>query len=184
MIWRMNGATFIRCSFIHLLDSLIWLQISCAPSFSASGNRRNVWTQIIDLKHYMDLTHRQRQSFPDPDLMNDYDYSVFSFFYFPFSPYTLTVPHLSLSHTLSDWVALKYLIIVDGNWHHWICFPVMVELLWTNYTRETMAAISTSLPFRIKSFPTLLIYIFVKMWQFWNCSERLEENKGTIYINS
>lgn len=53
MIWRMNGATFIRCSFIHLLDSLIWSQISCAPSFSASGNRRNVWTQITDLKHYI-----------------------------------------------------------------------------------------------------------------------------------
>lgn len=54
MIWRMNGATFIRCSFIHLLDSLIWSQISCAPSFKAAGNRRNVWIQITDLKHYID----------------------------------------------------------------------------------------------------------------------------------
>lgn len=47
---------------------------------------------------------------------------------------------LSLSlhtRTVSDWVAFKYLIIVDGNWHHWICFPITVELVWTNYTRET-----------------------------------------------
>lgn len=150
MIWRMNGATFIRCSFIHLLDSLIWSQISCAPSFNTAGNWRNVWTRITDLKHYMDLTQRQRQRFPDPDVMNDYDYSAVSFFNFRFPPLrTHSASPRSLSHTLSDWVALKYLIIVDGNWHHWICFPVMVELLWTNYTRETVAAISTSPHFRI-----------------------------------
>ncbi len=72
------------------------------------------------------------------------------FFKFSFPPYTLnSASPLSLSHALSDWVALKYLIIVDGNWHHWNCFPVMVELLWTNYTRETVAAISMSPRFEI-----------------------------------
>lgn len=163
MIWRMNGATFIRCSFIHLLDSLIWSQISCAPSFSTAGNRRNVWIQITDLKHYMDLT--QRQSFPDPYLMNGYDYSVVSFFNFPFSPYILAVPlSLSFTHTLSDWVALKYLIIVDGNWHHWICFPVMVELLWTNYTRGSYQHVSAlqNMSFRIRVFQHCL---FKFLWK-------------------
>lgn len=32
MKWRMNRAKFIRCSIIHLLDSLIWSQMSCALS--------------------------------------------------------------------------------------------------------------------------------------------------------
>lgn len=101
MIRRMNGATFIRCSFIYLLDSLIWSQISCAPSFSAAGNRRNVWTRITDLKHYMDLTQRQRQRFPDPDVMNDYDYSAVSFFNFPFPPTpSQCLPSLSFAHSL------------------------------------------------------------------------------------
>lgn len=161
----MNGATFIRCSFIYLLDSLIWSQISCAPSFSAAGNLRNVWTRITDLKHYMDLTQTQRQSFPDPDVMNDYDYSAVSFLIFLFPLHPHSASPLSLSHTLSDWVALKYLIIVDGNWHHWFCYPVMVELLWTNYTRETLAAISTSPCFRIWAPESVFQHCLFKLWK-------------------
>jgi len=110
--------------------------------------------------------------------MNDYDYSVVSFFLFSFPPlHTHSASSLSLSHTHSDWVALKYLIIVDGNWHHWFGFPVMVELLWTNYTKETMAAIS------IRIWASNIAYLnFCENVTVLKCFDRVEDNKSSIYI--